>query len=252
MKAFEETPQLEKGPVCQKGVRGPTCRWLWRSNIAIFLILILSSNSMPSSTFRRQIKPTEKPGKCPHQNITCDFIEKHQCRIDFHCKQNKKCCFYSCGQKCIDPKADLCEMTPEVGPCNEFYLRWFYSIEARTCKYFFYSGCKGNGNSFPSKKSCEETCGGTVKKGSCPPFPFKGITNCSATCQKDKDCPKENKCCNSSCGLVCTPPWEVKPWDCPPQPSFCKTIKKPLCQKDEECGWNEKCCPNCGLTCIKS
>uniref|UniRef100_A0A4X2MF13 BPTI/Kunitz inhibitor domain-containing protein n=1 Tax=Vombatus ursinus TaxID=29139 RepID=A0A4X2MF13_VOMUR len=100
----------------------------------------------------------EKPGKCPRQNITCDFVEKGQCHTDFNCKHSMKCCHYSCGKKCLDPKADLCILSPEVGNCDDFHLRWFYSIEARTCEYFFYSGCNGNVNNFPSKKICEDTC----------------------------------------------------------------------------------------------
>ncbi|XP_043837167.1 WAP four-disulfide core domain protein 8-like [Dromiciops gliroides] len=225
--------------------------WLWRPVIITFMILTLSLELTPSLAFRKPRKPSEKPGKCPHQNITCNFVEKSQCYTDFNCKKAKKCCYYSCGKKCLDPKEDLCEMVPEVGNCEDFYLRWFYSTEARACKYFFYSGCKGNVNNFPNKKICEQTCAGTVREGRCPPFPFKGITNCSATCHKDPECPETYKCCDSSCGFVCTPPWKVKPWDCPPQPSSCNTIQKPMCQNDEDCEQNEKCCSNCGLMCIE-
>ncbi|XP_068943592.1 WAP four-disulfide core domain protein 8-like [Petaurus breviceps papuanus] len=232
--------------------KSPSCTWLWRSIITIILILILSSELMPGLAFKRPSKPNQKAGKCPKQNVTCDFIEKKHCHTDFNCNGNMKCCFYNCGEKCLDPKTEVCELSPEVGDCDNFCLSWFYSMEARTCKYFFYSGCKGNANRFPNKKICEETCGGTVRQGLCPPFPFKGIRNCSAPCHKDNDCPETYKCCDSSCGLVCTAPWKVKPWDCPPQPYSCNTIEKPKCQKDEDCGQDEKCCPNCGLMCIKS
>ncbi|XP_036605980.1 WAP four-disulfide core domain protein 8-like [Trichosurus vulpecula] len=248
MEVFEGTPQVKEAVSISKG---PSCIWLWRSIITIFLILIVFSELMPSLAFKKPAKPREKPGKCPRQNVTCDFPEKRECHTDFQCKKNMKCCFFTCGEKCLDPDADICRLSPEVGECNDFHLRWFYSIEARTCKYFFYSGCKGNVNNFPSKKICEQTCGGTVRKGFCPPFPFKGNRNCSMTCQEDMDCPETYKCCHTSCGLVCNPPWKVKPWDCPPQPHFCDRLKEPLCQNDEECGQDEKCCSNCGLTCIK-
>nr|XP_020819396.1 WAP four-disulfide core domain protein 8-like isoform X1 [Phascolarctos cinereus] len=232
--------------------KSPSFTWIWRSIITIFLILILPLELMSNLSFKRASKPTQSPGICPQQNITCDFVEKGQCHTDFNCKHSMKCCHYSCGKKCLDPKADVCTLSPEVGDCDDFHLRWFYSMEARTCEHFFYSGCNGNVNNFPNKKICEQTCGGTVRKGFCPPFPFKGISNCSAPCRKDPECPKTYKCCDSSCGLVCTPPWKVKPWDCPPQPSFCKAIQKPLCQSDGDCENNEKCCSNCGLKCIKN
>nr|XP_020819397.1 WAP four-disulfide core domain protein 8-like isoform X2 [Phascolarctos cinereus] len=211
--------------------KSPSFTWIWRSIITIFLILILPLELMSNLSFKRA---------------------SSQCHTDFNCKHSMKCCHYSCGKKCLDPKADVCTLSPEVGDCDDFHLRWFYSMEARTCEHFFYSGCNGNVNNFPNKKICEQTCGGTVRKGFCPPFPFKGISNCSAPCRKDPECPKTYKCCDSSCGLVCTPPWKVKPWDCPPQPSFCKAIQKPLCQSDGDCENNEKCCSNCGLKCIKN
>ncbi|XP_031805345.1 WAP four-disulfide core domain protein 8-like [Sarcophilus harrisii] len=230
--------------------KSPHHTWFWKRVINIFLILSLSLK-WTHGFIHKNFSVPRRSGICPTQNITCDLVEKDQCVMDFDCKSPMKCCKYNCGKKCLKPYIEICLLIPEVGDCENFSLRWFYSTKARACKHFFYSGCDGNVNNFPTKKICEQSCAGTVRPGKCPPFPFKGFKNCSVPCHKDQQCQKPYKCCASSCGFVCTPPWKVKPWDCPPQPSTCMVIQKPLCQNDEECGTDEKCCTNCGFTCIK-
>lgn len=45
--------------------------------------------------------------------------------------------------------------------CNggaEMLLRFYYDKNTKQCKEFTYRSCGGNGNNFPSKRECEDTC----------------------------------------------------------------------------------------------
>lgn len=48
--------------------------------------------------------PAAKPGKCPKpwkgQNGICDRLGT-TCRQDFHCRQDRKCCFNGCQNDCV-------------------------------------------------------------------------------------------------------------------------------------------------------
>uniref|UniRef100_F6RT53 WAP four-disulfide core domain 8 n=1 Tax=Monodelphis domestica TaxID=13616 RepID=F6RT53_MONDO len=214
----------------------------------------LSPNSAITPLYHTALSKifSKKLGTCPQQNITCLYKEANQCNFDLNCKDSMKCCFYNCGKKCIDLFEDICQLLPEVGPCEQFDLRWHYSLKKRSCNPFFFGGCKGNTNNFLSKESCEKVCGNSVKDGYCPFFPFKGFRNCLNNCHNDLECPGKLKCCDFKCGFVCTTPWKVKHWNCPARPLSCPTITLPKCQNDEDCPKDEKCCSNCGLLCTKS
>ncbi|PIC37384.1 hypothetical protein B9Z55_016028 [Caenorhabditis nigoni] len=50
--------------------------------------------------------------------------------------------------------------------CGEQGARSFYFHKnTRTCQPFFYQGCDGNGNRFPSKEACESTCRNATAAG---------------------------------------------------------------------------------------
>lgn len=48
------------------------------------------------------------------------------------------------------------------------FKRYFYNGTSMACETFYYGGCMGNGNNFPSEKECLQTCR-TV--GECHPTP---------------------------------------------------------------------------------
>lgn len=50
--------------------------------------------------------PREKPGTCPTKipKIFCrDKKLKDECKYDRHCKDDLKCCPWSCGKACVTP-----------------------------------------------------------------------------------------------------------------------------------------------------
>lgn len=51
---------------------------------------------------------------------------------------------------CLEPKAE--------GNCTDVYATWFYDTPKKSCSPFYYTGCNGNLNNFPSKEACEAQC----------------------------------------------------------------------------------------------
>ena len=50
-----------------------------------------------------------------------------------------------------------CDQTPGVtGLCKAAFPRW--TFQNGICKFFYYGGCKGNGNNFKSSADCIKTC----------------------------------------------------------------------------------------------
>ncbi|XP_060613264.2 protein AMBP-like isoform X1 [Anolis sagrei] len=51
-----------------------------------------------------------------------------------------------------------CLLPPDAGPCLGMLGRHFYNASAQHCQPFFFGGCMGNGNNFPSERACLQTC----------------------------------------------------------------------------------------------
>ncbi|VDQ00428.1 unnamed protein product [Trichobilharzia regenti] len=49
-------------------------------------------------------------------------------------------------------------MPPESGRCRALITAFYYDPKSKQCKTFFYGGCGGNANRFPSKNECEKAC----------------------------------------------------------------------------------------------
>ncbi|XP_061414030.1 carbonic anhydrase 14-like isoform X2 [Lethenteron reissneri] len=58
------------------------------------------------------------------------------------------------------PGTDLaCKLPADSGPCQEATYRIHFNASNGLCESFPYSGCGGNGNSFPSTQACQRLCG---------------------------------------------------------------------------------------------
>ncbi|XP_051479338.1 collagen alpha-3(VI) chain isoform X2 [Apus apus] len=61
---------------------------------------------------------------------------------------------------------EVCWLQKDEGPCRKFVLQWHYDPTTRSCARFWYGGCGGNENRFPSQKECERLCvPGTINPG---------------------------------------------------------------------------------------
>ncbi|XP_037667698.1 eppin-like [Choloepus didactylus] len=98
------------------------------------------------------------PRRCPRVREKCEYKERDECARDRQCTNNKKCCVFSCGKKCLDVGQDICKMPKKSGPCMAYFRRWWYDKENNTCYNFIYGGCQGNNNNFQSKALCEINC----------------------------------------------------------------------------------------------
>ncbi|KAH3728063.1 hypothetical protein DPMN_054010, partial [Dreissena polymorpha] len=67
------------------------------------------------------------------------------------------------GHYCQYTALDVCELPVSNGNCADQETRWHFDRQSQTCKPFVYTGCRGNGNNFPSKGACEALC----RSGAC-------------------------------------------------------------------------------------
>ncbi|XP_051174700.1 kunitz-type kappaPI-theraphotoxin-Hs1e-like [Leptopilina boulardi] len=51
-----------------------------------------------------------------------------------------------------------CRQPIDGGPCTERIERWAYYRIANRCIIFFYGGCMGNSNNFPTEEECKRKC----------------------------------------------------------------------------------------------
>nr|ACO14716.1 Tissue factor pathway inhibitor precursor [Caligus clemensi] len=53
---------------------------------------------------------------------------------------------------------EICRPKPKAGPCRSLMTRYYFDSEKLICSEFYYGGCSGNSNNFPSKEECEKQC----------------------------------------------------------------------------------------------
>ena len=64
------------------------------------------------------------------------------------------------GKRTMAPSA--CDEPLHFGACRLRLIRWFFNPNTGRCMMFFYSGCGGNGNNFPSLRQCLAVCAGRL------------------------------------------------------------------------------------------
>ncbi|XP_024856616.1 eppin isoform X1 [Bos taurus] len=140
------------------------------------------------------------PQRCPRIQGNCEFKERDECSKNKKCPKHEKCCFFSCGRKCLNLQQDICSMPKEAGPCMALFHRWWYDKTNNSCSSFIYGGCRGNNNNFQSQAVCQSACSA---KGHCPRNRVRCEIQERNLCTNSRDCPKKMKCCQFSCGKKC-------------------------------------------------
>ncbi|CAH0383119.1 unnamed protein product [Bemisia tabaci] len=65
----------------------------------------------------------------------------------------------TCERAC-PPKIerDTCLLPAVTGECSNYVERWYYDSLEATCKPFYFGGCGGNHNNFPTREDCRARC----------------------------------------------------------------------------------------------
>lgn len=53
---------------------------------------------------------------------------------------------------------DVCQLPKSEGPCQDYVIHYYFDGESSRCRQFYYGGCDGNGNNFPTLEECEKKC----------------------------------------------------------------------------------------------
>nr|XP_048296801.1 WAP four-disulfide core domain protein 15A-like [Myodes glareolus] len=76
------------------------------SSLTLFTTTILLCLSMAHPRIKRK-RVTPKPGYCPEFFLNCPFERLPVCKRDKGCKGIKKCCFYYCQMRCVEPWTNM-------------------------------------------------------------------------------------------------------------------------------------------------
>ncbi|XP_008832678.1 WAP four-disulfide core domain protein 15B-like [Nannospalax galili] len=71
-------------------------------SLSLLTVTILLCCNMAQPKFKNNAVTT-KPGYCPEFHLSCPFVLLPVCRYDRGCKGDKKCCFYYCQKRCVEP-----------------------------------------------------------------------------------------------------------------------------------------------------
>uniref|UniRef100_A0A8C4MZA3 WAP domain-containing protein n=1 Tax=Equus asinus TaxID=9793 RepID=A0A8C4MZA3_EQUAS len=66
-----------------------------------------SLSALTVLTLRHFSSAVTKPGECPEFSLSCPFVLLPLCRRDRGCKGVRKCCFYNCRRRCMEPLGSL-------------------------------------------------------------------------------------------------------------------------------------------------
>ncbi|MEJ1288981.1 WAP four-disulfide core domain 6B [Cricetulus griseus] len=87
---------------------------------------------MPWDPEGRTVSPSTPQGTtpshaielCPRDRVKCEIEESSHCTRIRKCPDNRKCCMFACGKKCVDPTEGTCLVrwtTPVL-------LSWYYCL----------------------------------------------------------------------------------------------------------------------------
>lgn len=60
-------------------------------------------------------------------------------------------------------------MPAETGDCADYKAHWYWDTKDQRCRQFYWGGCGGNGNNFPSESACEQRCSASAVPTQQPP-----------------------------------------------------------------------------------
>uniref|UniRef100_A0A3B3QH02 Papilin-like n=1 Tax=Paramormyrops kingsleyae TaxID=1676925 RepID=A0A3B3QH02_9TELE len=52
----------------------------------------------------------------------------------------------------------ICSLPRSPGSCSNWSSRYHYDPATGTCSHFWYGGCHGNSNNFPTREECQRQC----------------------------------------------------------------------------------------------
>ncbi|XP_060617227.2 papilin isoform X2 [Anolis sagrei] len=71
------------------------------------------------------------------------------------------------GEGCLNPPSQpyptSCLLPSAHGPCTDWTTRWYFVHDVGKCNRFWYGGCHGNKNNFPSEEECMKMCHGPLE-----------------------------------------------------------------------------------------
>ncbi|KAL4630387.1 papilin-like [Arapaima gigas] len=65
-----------------------------------------------------------------------------------------------CQNRPGDDQKMTCFLPSSPGPCNNWVARYYYNSATGSCTHFWYGGCHGNSNNFPTRNECQRRCHG--------------------------------------------------------------------------------------------
>ena len=58
------------------------------------------------------------------------------------------------------PNGDVCTLPQTIGTGPYRIPRWYFNPATGRCELFYYSGCCGNANNYPTFEACQVLCEG--------------------------------------------------------------------------------------------
>nr|XP_028591611.1 antileukoproteinase [Podarcis muralis] len=106
-----------------------------------------------------QKTPKGKPGICPIDRCRCTGPQPDECRDDYICLGQKKCCYSCCAMRCVDPEFRNVEYATCIW-CRKTKRREAWKLSSHNC--FMLDPpykCDVDYDCPKNKKCCEGICG---------------------------------------------------------------------------------------------
>ncbi|KAJ7988783.1 hypothetical protein DPEC_G00312790 [Dallia pectoralis] len=108
---------------------------------------------VPPSPTAAPVLPAENSNECRHTTYGC-------------CYDRMSVATGPDGEGCPTPPYNVprttCSLPNAAGSCSDWTGRFFYDIVASKCSHFWFGGCHGNSNNFPTLDECQRTCPGAL------------------------------------------------------------------------------------------